>query len=994
MKTDRCALAVFLCLLFAANAALGQTQLPLFPKYQVLGVIYAPPGASSSVTYSNSTQIGSSHSIVSDSSTTTTQTQANTSSFNLFGLGYSNTTTTSDSWMSAWQNSSSESLQTTTGSSISVSGATSSGLGVLHDNDLIVIWLNPVIKTTLLAPITSGGVTTFPIQWSGFMFNSCDLTATQNPVNFVQLIDGCDPYNFPGPDIVYIPVFCLKNPYFNPATNSCGQYLSHTSRFWDLDQWGVDSVSKVPVGPGLTIQDYADILQSDPFVTQTLVANNTQASENVYTNPCHPAYGINFDPNVQETIPDSTKFTPPFLGTWPAKYCGPPNTPMERFNFFSALIPYPAPQPNGGTTTSTGFLSNSAINSTGTQATDTHSHSFNESTSLTFAAEATYSPIKLWNITNLSAGFSFGTTSGSGTSWSDGQTIGHTATHSQTDSASYSVTGPKGSDNWNGPITYNVYQDTVYGTFAFRDPNRSTTTALITAGKASPIGVAFTGSPKFGTVAVGKVSAAITVTLTNNSPNQMTMLSPALSFSDLAVDPTGTKLVSSFAIVAGSDLCSNKVVLAGKTCTLKIHFAPVLNAAPNAIQASYPVAAYVIASGNELVPVVDAGATAYNELVLVTNTVIRVSGTTETAVTVSGTATPGTTTEGATLYPNVTCSAQPCNTYTFASELGGSPTIQTEGFTFKNYYNVPVTLSGSTSTAGSGFTLSDAVNYSISSDGCSGRTVASLGTCAITLKYDPVGTLTRPAVNTKITISGTPQSGTTIPLTFAGASGPLTFIGISVNSSFSLTCYITQNSQSGSCGASTTLTLTNTGSYPVVLKSPTGTNGFFGSAGGTLAAGASTGVSVGADETCNNGPFGNCSFSGTVSFTGTAQTGGSGTPVSASSSGSLTTIFCPSPCIPPTGAISSLGQNKTIATFVNPAWATADLSNSPVTATATGVIKNQTSKKDGTTGAVNATVGSAKVAIGFPTSRPSSRRKNKQHSRISWGSSDRQPIDG
>jgi hypothetical protein len=110
MKTNRCSFVVFVCLLFAANAAVGQqqVQLPLFPKYQVLGVIYAPPGASSFVTYSNSTQVGSSHSIVSDSSTTTTQTQSNTSGFNLFGFGYSNTTTTSDSWMSAWQNSSSE----------------------------------------------------------------------------------------------------------------------------------------------------------------------------------------------------------------------------------------------------------------------------------------------------------------------------------------------------------------------------------------------------------------------------------------------------------------------------------------------------------------------------------------------------------------------------------------------------------------------------------------------------------------------------------------------------------------------------------------------------------------------------------------------------------------------------------------------------------------------------------------------------------------------
>src|SRR5882724_3545269 len=142
MKSDRCTLAVFLCLFFAANAAVGQQQLPLFPKYQVLGVIYAPPGNTSSVSYMNSTQIGSSHSIVSDSSTTTTQTQSSTSGFNLFGLGYSNTQTTSDSWISAYENTKSQSLQTTTSNGIAVSGPFS-GLGVLHDADLIVLWLNP-----------------------------------------------------------------------------------------------------------------------------------------------------------------------------------------------------------------------------------------------------------------------------------------------------------------------------------------------------------------------------------------------------------------------------------------------------------------------------------------------------------------------------------------------------------------------------------------------------------------------------------------------------------------------------------------------------------------------------------------------------------------------------------------------------------------------------------------------------------------------------------
>ena len=606
MRTNRSVLAVLLGLLFAASFAGGQDR-PIFPKYQVLGVIYAPPGASSNVDYMNSTQIGSSHSIVSDSSSTTTQTQSSTTSFNLFGLGYSDTSLTSDAWTATYQDMSSETLTTTMGNGISVTGPFS-GLGVLHDADIIVLWLNPVLKTTLLPP--TGGGTVFPIQWSGFMFNGCDLNATQYPYNFMQLINGCDTNGFPGPDIAYIPVTCLKNPY----SQSCSGYLTQTSRSWDLSAWGVDSVTKVPLGPGLTVQDYADILRTDPLVTQTLVANNTQPGENVYTDPCHPAYGINFDPNAQETLPDSKMFALPYMGKWPANYCGAAGMPMERFNYFvsGGLIQYPKPQ-NGQQVTSTGFLDTNAVNAHGQQSTDTHNHSFSESASLSFSASASYGPVGSskdggggWSISNLSGGFSFGITSGTGYSWTDTQTYAKTITHVQAKSAKYSVTGPKPSDSWFGPYQYNVYQDTLYGTFAFRDPSRPVNTVLITAGKTSPIGIAFSGSTNFGTVTVGKKSALITVTLTNNSPNQMTMQSPSLSFSDLAVDPGNTLVrVSSFVAPSASDGCANKVLNAAATCMVKIQFAPNLNAAPDAVQASYPIAAYVIAAANELVPVTD-----------------------------------------------------------------------------------------------------------------------------------------------------------------------------------------------------------------------------------------------------------------------------------------------------------------------------------------------------------------------------------------------------
>ena len=841
------------------NLAVGQQELPLFPKYQVLGVIYAPPGQTSFVDYNLSTQVGSSHSMVSDSSTTTTQTQSSTSGFSLFGFGYSDTQTTSDAWTSAYENTSSESLQTTTNNGINVTGPYS-GLGVLHDADIIVVWLNPVYKSTLMPPVTVNGVTTYPIQWSGLMFNGCDLNATgQYPVNFVQLIDGCDPNGFPGPDIVYLTVGCLKNPYYKASVNDCSHNLAQTARSWDLDPWGPDGVTKAPLGPGLTIQDYADILQADPFVTQTLVEKN-----GAYTNPCHPEYGINFDPNTGESIPDSATFTAPYVGKWPTHYCGTPNTQMDRFTFNTSSIPYP-PSFNGQAVTKTGSLSNTATSTQGEQWTDTHTHSFNESTSLTFAATATYGfPTQEWGsigVSALSAGFNFGTTSGTGTSWTDGQTIGYTATKSETDSAGWSITGPGPKDTWVGPNYYDAYQDNIYGTFAFRDPNRPVNTEIITPGKTSPIGISFSKSTNFGTVTVGKKSAANTVTLTNNSPNVMTMLSPVLSFSDATLVETSPGVFafeSSFKIV--SDACSIKVLQPAKTCTLTIDFAPTINAAPNTEQANYPVTAYVIAAGNEAVPVNDSGTPTYYEQTLVTNTVITVSGSTETAVTVSGTAVPAAATCTG-IYPscNIGATLTPATlNFAYNAKTG------TQVYTFKNYASV--------SQAVSSIALSDTTDYSITSDNCSGHTWPSLATCTFTLVYSAKGT---GMLNTQVSVLQN-VNGVNTTLAFAGAAAFVTN-GVSAPAvQFGVAIVYPQTGGSGSG----TLTVTNTSntynlsSLGISLGNETGQGGgwelFLGScAGATLTPGASCSATITFTTGLCSGGAQSCYAYATATVTGT-----------------------------------------------------------------------------------------------------------------------------
>jgi hypothetical protein len=132
-------LTLFCVVASSLNCASAQTtpSQPIFPKYKVLGVVYAPPGSSSSVTYGSTKLVGSSDTV----STTTINETVSTTSYDagatlgLFGasIQYNN----SDAWGSSIANSNSVAVQTTTGNSVSTMGPISSSLGVNHDNDII-----------------------------------------------------------------------------------------------------------------------------------------------------------------------------------------------------------------------------------------------------------------------------------------------------------------------------------------------------------------------------------------------------------------------------------------------------------------------------------------------------------------------------------------------------------------------------------------------------------------------------------------------------------------------------------------------------------------------------------------------------------------------------------------------------------------------------------------------------------------------------------------
>lgn len=718
-----------------AQAASGA---PAFPKYKIMGVVYAPPGSSSFVTYGYSNMVGSTDTMSTTNATTNTNSISVTAEGGIPVFGGSVTYDFSDGWTTSSQHSNSLAIQTTQGNSISTMGPISSSLGVDHDNDVIYIWLNPVLSGT---PATA----TTPLNWSGLASNSCDPNNHSFPLTIDQAVSGCDPNQFPYPDIVGIPVWCLKNP-FNPD-QSCAQWLPYTSRSWDISPWPLDANTNLPLGPGLTMRDYADILQADPFV----VMNGTDV------NVCHPTYGPNLDPNLTETIaapitppaalllrqvagvnaglnladpydPNYALLPPSLLptGFFPSSCAAKGVTgTVSRFQPYGA-VEYPVPGPNGLASTYTGTFQYSQTQTNTNVVTD--SHTVSQSVSVTATGG-----IPVFNV-SVTAGFSHSTT------WEQQSS---TANQSQSSNyANYSITGPQLTDNYTGPATYNVYMDNVYGTFAFY----SDLTYVVSPSELGNIGITATNGAVVCTpanvtpclsypgVVVGSSSGPLAITLKNNSTDQIIMADHAVSFSD-----PGFQVVQD-----GTDHCSNAPLSAGATCALNVIFSPVPSDLPNISNGMTAVVnAYMVAAGTVNAP--------GNQNILITN-YSSVRG-----IAAANTSLP---LEGATLLPQ-TQNSSIKNAYVFTTQSNYT-TPQAESFTFTNLSNSSVTFPSTND-----MILSDSGNFSVTVDGCAGQTIATAGTCTISLQFFPKPSNTAGIYATRITAT----SSTGIQLAFAGASG-------------------------------------------------------------------------------------------------------------------------------------------------------------------------------------------------------------------------------
>jgi hypothetical protein len=200
------------------------------PKYLIVGVTYAPPGAASDVTYQDSVKVGTSKSISHSFTNDSAFSVKVNAEVKAFGSKGEITGTSSTEYVQKSTDSSSVTLNKTTTQSDKTKGPADSFVGVDHDYDLIWLWLNPV-AVFQVQPDNPHTIT-----WNGFAF---------------------DPADQPEMEIFPVPVGVL-NGDFSPVPSDIATRLARA--------WAAQGKTFPPdMVPGLTADDFATILQADPF---------------------------------------------------------------------------------------------------------------------------------------------------------------------------------------------------------------------------------------------------------------------------------------------------------------------------------------------------------------------------------------------------------------------------------------------------------------------------------------------------------------------------------------------------------------------------------------------------------------------------------------------------------------------------------------------------------------------------------------------------------
>lgn len=190
----------------------------LFPKYVVLSVIYAPPGNQSFVDYTNTIMVGTASSWSKSFSSSTSITVGFTATNPIVG-GFNGTVSTA--WSQTAETDGSIAIEKTTSTSTLVRGPLDSNLGIDHDFDIVLVWLNPRADFYVTSP---------------------------SAANWSYSFDPRDPAN--GMDVIQLFVSQLKDP----STITDPNIITRLAKTWDTSGLG-----------GLTNADLLSIAQRDPF---------------------------------------------------------------------------------------------------------------------------------------------------------------------------------------------------------------------------------------------------------------------------------------------------------------------------------------------------------------------------------------------------------------------------------------------------------------------------------------------------------------------------------------------------------------------------------------------------------------------------------------------------------------------------------------------------------------------------------------------------------
>lgn len=205
------------------------------PKYVIVGLTYAPPGPSSSVTYLTSTAVSVTNSVGSSFTNAfmTSLTTSAKATIDGWQAGIKSTITAGYTQVSTSNNS--LELDSTVSRSYSASGASNPYVGINHDYDIVWLWLNPVELFTLYTDAAGHAKS---VQWNG---------------HGVSLLDQ------PVPDIYPVYVGWLNGDIAMTPSQA-----APLKRVWAaVETWKTGKVPAI-TGPGVGT-DFANIEKIDPY---------------------------------------------------------------------------------------------------------------------------------------------------------------------------------------------------------------------------------------------------------------------------------------------------------------------------------------------------------------------------------------------------------------------------------------------------------------------------------------------------------------------------------------------------------------------------------------------------------------------------------------------------------------------------------------------------------------------------------------------------------